>query len=201
MLLVGFYELFGYLGSGVFQESNIPLWLRSVETTANIFQSTATGLAFIVGGLFAYYRFFKEETHSERLQPTVSAAVSRKDDKIFIRSTAEMTNNGLTSIWIDMGLTRVGVSTRKAGIYGWNPYIVEEVFTGSDHVRPGETVGDQVWMEIPDDDYVALQIELRIAKVQEEEERKEERILGWIARDIVDLIQEPGNNKDTSAAT
>jgi hypothetical protein len=76
VLLVGSYKLFGYLGSGVFQKSDVPLWLLSVETTASIFQATATGLAFIVGGLFAYYRFFKEEPYSEQLQPSVSTAVS-----------------------------------------------------------------------------------------------------------------------------
>src|ERR687889_181451 len=129
VVLVALYELFGYLGSGVLQQRDIPLWLSSVETTANIFQATATGMAFIVGGLFAYYRFFKEETYSERLQPAVSAAVSRKNDKIFIQSAAEMTNNGQTSIWIDLDNTRLGVSTRKAGIYGWEPDVVEVVFT------------------------------------------------------------------------
>ena len=63
VVLVGFYEIIGYLGSSVFQKSEVPLWLRSVVATASIFQATATGLAFIIGGLFAYYRFFKEETY------------------------------------------------------------------------------------------------------------------------------------------
>ncbi len=38
----------------------MPLWLRAIDTAANIFQATATGLAFVVGGLFAYYKFFKK---------------------------------------------------------------------------------------------------------------------------------------------
>jgi predicted ferric reductase len=62
VVLIGCYELFGYLGSGVFHKGEVPLWLRSVQTTASIFQATATGLAFIIAGLFAYYRFFKEKT-------------------------------------------------------------------------------------------------------------------------------------------
>src|SRR5215211_1836399 len=92
VLLIGCYELFGYLGSGVFQKSDVPLWLRSIETTANIFQATATGLAFIIGGLFAYYRFFKEETYTSRLQPSVSTAVSYSENHFCVVVTAAVEN-------------------------------------------------------------------------------------------------------------
>ncbi len=186
VVLLVYYALLGFLGTGPVQTGEVPLWLRSIETGAGIFQTTATGLALIIGGLFAYYRFFKEETYSPRIQPSVAAVASRKDGLIFIQVTAAMTNPGQTSVWLDMNSTRLGLSTRKARIYGWEPSVVEVVFTGNDHIRPGETIGDQVWMEIPDDDYAAILLELRIAKVREGEE---EKILGWIARDIVNLVE------------
>lgn len=132
------------------------------------------------------------------MQPAISAAVSRERELIFIKATAEMTNNGQRSVHIDLSETRIGISTRKAGVYGWNPSVVEEVFTGNNHVSPGETIGDQVWMEIPDNDDVAIQLELRVTKRYEEECGK---FLAWIARDIVNLAEDQGNISSGSTSS
>ncbi|MGH3086153.1 MAG: hypothetical protein ACRDSJ_02395 [Rubrobacteraceae bacterium] len=56
-----------------------PAWLAGVETASGIFEATVTGLAFIFGGLFAYYKFFKEETYSERLQVGIEAPAELAD--------------------------------------------------------------------------------------------------------------------------
>jgi hypothetical protein len=189
-LLAYCFLILALLGLGQDQTNETPLWLRNVETGAHVFQYAATGLGIIIGGIFAYYRFFKEDPYSERLQPSITAAVSRKSDSIFVRAAASVTNNGQTSVPLDMELTRVGLSARKIGVYDWTPCLIERIYVGQDHVRPGETISDQVWLETPDASYVALEIELLIAESED---------LGWLTRDIVDLTQEVGNNNGALA--
>jgi hypothetical protein len=115
VLLLACYVLFGWLGAGPVQEGEVPLWLRSVESTANIFQATATGLAFIVGGLFAYFRFFKEETYSDRLQPSVSTAVSYSEGYFYVLVTASVENTGQITVHLDKDVTHFIVSVRSLG--------------------------------------------------------------------------------------
>lgn len=62
-------------------------------------------------------------------------------------------------------------------------------------VQSNETISDQVWIEIPDDDLVALRTDFVVARVVTEEERREggNVIWGWEARDIVNLLDAKGN--------
>jgi hypothetical protein len=183
-LLLVLYAIFGVLGAGSAQTGEVPLWLRSIETGSGVFQATATGLALIVGGLFAYYRFFKEETYSDRLQTGVVATVIRTDETVFLNVAAEAKNTGQVSVALDMELTRVGVSTRKLGVYGWTPRVVDRVFVGQNHVRPDETLRDEVWLEIDkESDVVAVEVELRVAR---------DETLGWLTRNIVSLVEDEG---------
>jgi hypothetical protein len=56
-----------------------------------------------------------------------------------------------------------------------------------------------VWIEIPDDDLVALRTDFVVARVVTEEERRKggNVIWGWEARDIVNLLDAKGNITDT----
>jgi hypothetical protein len=200
VLLVAFYELFGYLGSGVFQKSEIPLWLRSVETTASIFQATVTGLAFIIGGLFAYYRFFKEEPYSEQLQPSVSTTVSHSANHFLVVIIVTIENAGQVQVRLDKDRTYLLTATRKLGDSGWTDGVPLGIFEAQDAVQPNETISDQVWFEMPDNNEVALRTDFVVAKVVKDVEglREREEVWGWGARDIVNLLDIKGNITDTS---
>ncbi len=195
VVLVGFYELFGYLGSGALQNSEVPLWLRSVQATASIFQATATGLAFIIGGLFAYYRFFKEETYSSRLQPSISTAVSHSDGHFCVVVTAAVENTGQTTVRLDKPVTQFIVSVRSLGDSGWTDYDSEPVLQ-EELVQPSETFSDQSWAEVPDNGEVALQVELVVGRAYNEDD--EEEVGGWGANDIVNLLDVKGSITDAS---
>jgi hypothetical protein len=197
VVLVGFYELFGYLGSGVFQKSDVPLWLRSVKTTAGIFQATATGLTFIVGGLFAYYRFFKEETYSPRLQPSISTAVWYSANRFYVQVTATVENSGQISVYLHKERTYHIASTRMPGDSGWTDYGVNRIFAEQLFVQPSEIMSDQIWFEVPDNGEVALQTEFVVATVVDSNERGVVG-LGWRARDIVSLLDIRSSITDTS---
>jgi hypothetical protein len=71
----------------------------------------------------------------------------------------------------------------------WTEYDPTEIFFDQDAVQPGETISDQIWIELPDNDEVALQTSLGVAKDEN---------LGWEAKDIVNLLYVRGNITDTS---
>lgn len=195
VLLLAYYALFGYLGAGPVQKDGVPLWLRSVETGSGIFQASVTGLALIIGGLFAYYRFFKEETYSKRLQPSVSTAVSRSAGHLCVVVTATAKNAGQVTVNLNNNLTRFITSVRKLGDLEWTDYVVETIFIEQDWVRPGETISDEKWVEILDSGEAALKTDIVVAATEDQ----------WGASDIVNLLTLEGEanahvgyNTDTS---
>jgi len=183
------------LGAARDQAEEMPLWLRYVEAGARIFQATVTSLAFIVGGVFAYYRFFKEETYSSRLQPSVSTAVSHSGDYFYVTVTATVENTGQVTVRLDKPITQFIVSVHSLGDSTWTDYDSEPVLQ-QDLVQPGETISDQGWVEVPDNGEVALQTELVVKRAYDEDD--EDPVGGWEARDIVNLLDIRGNITDTS---
>jgi hypothetical protein len=91
-------------------------------------------------------------------------------------------------------------ATRSLGEPGWTPFAPLGEFHEQSAVQSNETISDQVWIEIPDDDLVALRTDFVVARVVTEEERRKggNVIWGWEARDIVNLLDAKGNITDTS---
>ena len=199
VLLLILYALFGLFGAGPVQKGDVPLWLRSVQFASMIFQATATGLAFIVGGLFAYYKLFKEETYSKQLQPGVSTAVSYSDSQCLVLISATVENAGQTRVKLDNNKTWLLVQTRKLGDPAWTSGVPVAVFREQDMVQPNETMSDQVWIELPDDDEIALRTDFVVARTVEEEDKDGgDEVRGWMARDIVNLLDIKGKINGTS---
>ena len=72
------------------------------------------------------------------------------------------------------------VSTRNKGDTDWALYATERVFAIQGYVQPGETLTDQVWMEIPDNGKVAIKMELIVVTGGE--------TTGWVTTEVVNLI-------------
>ena len=81
------------------------------------------------------------------------------------------------------------IDTRKLGDLDLSEYDPTEVFFNQDAVQPGETISDQIWIELPDSCEVALQTSLGVAR---------DAKLGWEAKDIVNLLDARGNVNGTS---
>jgi hypothetical protein len=192
VILFVWYVIAGFQGGS----NEVAIWLRNVRTGASIFQASVTGLALIVGGLFAYYRFFKEETYTARLQPSVTTAVSHFESRYLIIITVTVENTGQVTVDLDEDRTYVLVDTRKAGDPDWTEYGVQEVFFDQDAVQPGEALSDQIWIEIPDSGEAAFRADLVVAIAKADE--SEEDVAGWGTRDIVNLLDIKGNISSVS---
>lgn len=159
--------------------SQLPTWLAIVVAVLGAFQSLVTTLAIIIGGTFAYYRFFKEETYTSRLQPTVSGTAEVHDGTIYLRTRVAAQNTGQVSVGLDLELTALEIFTRKVGDDDWEYRHIESIFWGHDQVQPGEEIEDQIWVEIPYDNEVGLKMDLSVSEGED---------VMWLATEIVSLF-------------
>lgn len=179
--VVLFLTLFVLAVLGGFQDASgsIPAWLRNVQVGADIFQKIATPLAIIVGGLFAYYKLVVERTHASRIQPAIDYEVAQKDDRIFLKASVSGMNIGNSAVTVASEYCGVRFYTRRVQEERWWLQQAEPIFEAQDWFEPGETLGEPIWFEIYKADWVAVKIDLYIAKSEN---------LGWYAGELVNLV-------------
>ena len=185
---VFFLILFVLAVLGIFQDSSepMPAWLRNIQVGADIFQKIATPLAIVVGGLFAYYKLVVERKHASRIQPTIDYEVAQKDDRIFLKASVSGTNIGNSKVPVALDYCGVRFYTRRIQEDRWWLQQAEPIFEAQGWFEPGETLGEPVWFEIYKADWVAVKIDLYIAKSEN---------LGWYASELVNLVSMNDNQR------
>jgi hypothetical protein len=166
---------------GAFQDVSepMPAWLRNVQAGAGIFQKIATPLAIIVGGLFAYYKLVVERTHASRVQPSIDYEVEQQGDRIFLKASVSGTNIGNSKVPVSSEYCGVRFYARRALEDHWWLMHAERVFEAQEWFEPGETLGESIWFELYKAEWVAIKIDLYIARSED---------LGWYASDLVSLV-------------
>ncbi len=182
---------YGYLVLGYIQETTtapVPLWLREAQTGSDIYQKLVAGTAIIVGGIFAYYKLFKERPYVSRLESTITGTAVRREGTIYLQIAASAKNIGQGRVSINPKITALRVRTRKAGSGDWELYPPQlGAFTQRPGLEPGESVGEVAWVELPEDNYVALGLDLYVAESAER---------GWLSRGVVNLVSTEHNQED-----
>lgn len=156
-----------------------------METWANIFQAVATPLLIAIGGVFAWYKFFRQGEHDPKLQLTISGGVGKKDGTLYLQAKVLAENTGQVAVGLSGGTCALQVSARKKDDEDWTLHATERVFAIQGHVQAGETLIDQVWLEIPDNGEVAIKMELIVLAGEE--------TTGWVTPEVVNLVAQ-GNN-------
>lgn len=139
---------------------------------------------------FALYRFVFEGAFSRRLQPDVSAVAVVEEQTIFLRVSTTVENIGKRRVKLSQEFTRLSVSFAIRGEPGWTQPATDVVLEEQTHVQPGETISDQVWVETPAENIVAVQLELYVTG-----EPKAEELPVWMYREIVSLVEKQGTIK------
>lgn len=139
---------------------DLPYWLRIAESLAVI----ATPILIFIGGTFAWYKFIRQGEHDPRLQPAVTGAVTVRNEMAYIVVVATVQNNGQTDVELDLELSALDVYATQAEAEEWEFLYVVEVFRGQEVAQPNETIEDQLWLEIPLDEDIAIHLELTIAE-------------------------------------
>jgi hypothetical protein len=140
----------------------MPVWLQELEAWARIFQALITPILIAIGGIFAWYKFFRQGEHDPRLQPTVTGSVTVKENVAYIVATVSVINTGQVDVELDLEFSGLVLLTRRQG-HGWRePELKYSVFPGQERAQPGATLEDQIWIELPHEDEVAIVLELTV---------------------------------------
>ncbi len=162
-----------------------PDWLVVTRTAAQAAQGIVTALGILIGGIFAYYKFFRQGEHDPTLQLTISGVVGTKGGTTYLQARAFAENKGKVSVKMEGATAALQVSTRKKGDGDWTLRATERVFSMQGHIQPGETLADQVWREIADDDEVAIKMDLVVIS--------DGATTGWLASEVVNLVERRDN--------
>lgn len=102
-------------------------------------------IAYLVGGAWVYFNYFRGRTYHARLEPHVTVELCRRSTPEFIKAVAILKNVGLSRV----PLRRDGTALRffvfdSAAPDQWRQTTTVDVFARHEWVEPGETIEDHV---------------------------------------------------------
>ena len=158
-------------------------WTKTKDFT-DVFRNVTQGLAFIAGGIWAYFKFRKGRTFQESLVALVSGRFAFIDGAAYLVVTTEVKNVGLSKIEFD----KVGCALI---VFEYTPKTLPEIHTVTDKrltsfdvfdekdrpIEPNEVMTLQSLIAIPGPVQLAYRLKLRIRS-----------LTGyiWVATTIVD---------------
>lgn len=140
-------------------------WLVTVEFIEKI----VTIGALVLGGIAAYYKFFKGRTFHPRLQPEVSGTLVRDGEVVCLLITVQLKNVGVSSVYFSEKGTRIDLYSYGADSYLPTPHLavwehLETFRILNDHewIESGEAIKDQLLIPIATDRQVAYKIAMTV---------------------------------------
>jgi hypothetical protein len=138
------------------------------DVTAGV-QSLAAAIAFLVGGVWAYYKFFRSRTFRPRLEGEISSEFIRREGALLANITLTLRNVGLTRLDIH----QKGSGLRVLAYDGADPeYLFEDVpwervqtlavLQHHEWIEPSERVSDRLLLYLGQGDAVAYKFDLRL---------------------------------------
>ena len=132
-------------------------------------KTIAETIGLVIGGLWAYYKFFRGRTFQSRLELTVSGNPSQFQKMTGLAASVQLKNVGLSKVPIEQAGTALRVLTYSSestqdlpSMVKWVHRITVEVFTNHRWIEPGETIADQVFIVLAPVGDGAVRLELRI---------------------------------------
>jgi hypothetical protein len=161
-------------------------------------QKFFTILAILVGGVWTYFNFFKGRTYTPRLEPKVSGRVATIDGLTYLIATSQLKNVGLSQLDIEQRGTALIVYgyksvTNPARTTTPDADELAKFAVFADHfwIEPGEAIEEQRFIVVPDPEYIAFRLELRIVAHR----------LQWKAKTITSERFETSHSQEDGYAT
>ena len=122
--------------------------------------------AITVGGIWAYYKFFRGRTFRPRLEPAISGRASESKSLTNVLISAQLKNVGLSKVAISKEGSAIRVfatdPTKTDGVAEWQRAITVGVFEKHGWIEPGETIIDQALVSVAGVGHKAVKLELRL---------------------------------------
>jgi len=129
--------------------------LDNIKSIVGIVGPSITALALIIAGIWAYFKFAKGRTFKDRLQVDLDGWWHIADGRNLLQARVTLKNIGSSRILLEDG-TRLKVSRLAALEYHlpgrrsvvWREVEKVEIFSEHDWIEPGETVSDDVLLDL-----------------------------------------------------
>ncbi len=155
--------------------------LGDIQSVVGIVGTVVTAVALAVGGLWAYFKFVKGRTYRPRLEVEMSGQWRQLDgmDLLHARVTVRnIGNSAVTLLQRGTGL-RVSVPAADQGTapvaVAWTVLHVFEILGEHEWIEPGETVSDDVLLNLGIPEPVPVRFESRL-------------VWQWSGRDSDDIV-------------
>jgi hypothetical protein len=163
------------------------LAVDDLEQLVGILQGIVTIAAIVIGGIWAYLKYFRGRTFRPRLEPDISGVVVSHGGVSHLKVTASLKNVGLSKVDIEQKGSGLRVFSYDAAPHATEAHIAEwtrirtfPVLEDHQWIEPGESIEDERLIVIPEDEHLAIQLELRVVS----------NGITWKERSIIDLAGE-----------
>ncbi len=169
-------------------------------------EKVITALAIIVGGFWAWLKFFRGRTFRSRVELLVSGNIITSGNNRFLKATMEMKNVGLSqvkfkkdAIYLDVFLIPAAKVTPAARLYNaqWDDPVTFEVFTDHGWIESSEEISDQIFLQLPAGEPLACKLKLTVNSRGNSWVLFETEGTRWSATTVVDC-QSPTKDDDLS---
>jgi hypothetical protein len=146
------------------------LAVSDVQAAISALSSAITAMAVLIGGLWAYFKFVRGRTYRPRLSVTMSAQWRPIDERQMLHIRITVKNIGASVVTLrQRGGTGLGISVLSPKqpapptAVEWEMIRVFEILRDHEWIEAGETVSDDLLLDIDSDEPEALMFEARLA--------------------------------------
>ena len=155
--------------------------LGDIQTVVDIVGTAATAVALTVGGFWAYFKFVKGRTFRPRLEVGMSGQWRQLDGTNLLHARITVRNIGNSVVTLLQKGTGLRVSVPAAdqetapAAMAWTVLRVFEILGEHDWIEPGETVSDDVLLNLGVPEPIPVKFESRL-------------VWRWSGRDSDDIV-------------
>ena len=143
-------------------------WTKTKDFT-DVFRNMTQGLAFIAGGIWAYFKFRKGRTFQQRLIPVVSGKFTFIEGTAYLLVRMQIKNVGLSKIELNPSECALIVFEYTPGTVSKIHTVADKRLTSLDmfeendrRIEPNEVIAQQTLIAIPGSVQLAYRLELEI---------------------------------------
>ena len=172
---------------GLVEKPAGPTGIEYANKVASLIDTALKIVALVVGGLFAYWKFFMGRTFHPRLEPTVTASARTEDGQVFLKVSCKVKNVGLSSVDLDKDLSIIEVFLQDLAVTTYPAEVAwrkesdlwANVFTSHGWIEGGETIEDAHLFVFPYVQNRTCRVELQVFRAQRS---LSERLREWRRR-------------------
>jgi hypothetical protein len=165
--------------------------LENFDQLTSAIDHLVTVAALIVGGIWAYYKFFKSRTFVPRLVFSIKGSVFAMGKGRIVVAAFKIKNVGLSQIKFreQSNLARILAYTQepkdKIKRIEWKLLRTYNVFERHSWIEPGETITDEIAISVCTQEHVVFLIELRTVGGVPNRKEQVVKFQEWLERTIL----------------